>query len=130
MTDPVKVVWEYLSSLPGLPSGCVTGDLVGREAGQATVYLNESGGFRLVRDRMDRVDVEYDVYAEDRAEAKRLALLVRQALLEELPGREAGGALVLDVAEISRPRYYPDSVSREHMYGGEVTLFLTYTNRN
>ncbi|MFJ4093445.1 hypothetical protein ACIPYS_17845 [Kitasatospora sp. NPDC089913] len=123
MIDPVNSLWEYLSSLPSLPKGCVTGDLVGREAGETTVYLNESGGHRLVRNRMDRADVEYDVYAEDRAEAKRLALLVRQHLLEELPGQEAGGALVLDVAEIDRPRYYPDSVSREHMYGGEVSLF-------
>ncbi|MFE4513767.1 hypothetical protein ACFRMQ_06130 [Kitasatospora sp. NPDC056783] len=77
----------------------------------------------MVRDRMDRADVEYDVYHQERAEAKRLALLVRRLLLEELPGQEAGGALVLDVAEISRPRYYPDSVSREHMYGGEVSIF-------
>ncbi|MFJ7907505.1 hypothetical protein [Kitasatospora sp. NPDC096204] len=123
MIDPVTVVWEYLSSLPDLPHGSVTGDLVGREAGETTVYLAESGGHRLVRDRMDRADIEYDVYAEDRAEAKRLALLVRQALLERLPGQEAGGALVLDVAEVSRPRYYPDSVSREHMYGGEIAVF-------
>ncbi|MGW3232469.1 hypothetical protein [Kitasatospora sp. NPDC001095] len=127
MIDPVNILFEYLSSRSDLPQGSVTGDLVGREAGQTTVYLNESGGFRLVRDRMDRADVEYDVYAEDRAEAKRLALLVRQALLEGLPGREAGEALVLDVAEISRPRYYPDSVSREHMYGGEASIFYIAT---
>ncbi|WP_043470313.1 hypothetical protein [Kitasatospora sp. MBT66] len=124
MTDPVNTLWEYLSSLPDLPKGSVTGDLVGREAGETTVYLNESGGHRLVRDRMDRADIEYDVYAEDRAEAKRLALLVRRHLLEELPGREVAGALVLDVDEISRPRYYPDSVSREHMYGGEIAVFF------
>ncbi|MGW2539318.1 hypothetical protein ACWC5I_00200 [Kitasatospora sp. NPDC001574] len=124
MIDPVNSVWAYLSSLPGLPKGSVTGDLVGREAGDTTVYLSKSGGHRLVRDRLDRADVEYDVYHQERAEAARIAGLVRQHLLEQLPGLVAGGALVLDVAEISSPRYYPDSVSREHMYGGEIAVFF------
>ncbi|MFF1908624.1 hypothetical protein [Kitasatospora sp. NPDC058218] len=124
MTDPVNVLWEYLSSLPDLPHGSVTGDLVGREVGETTIFLAKSGGHRLVRDRLDRADVEYDVYHQERAEAARIAGLVRQHLLEQLPGLVAGGALVLDVAEISSPRYYPDQASREHMYGGEVAIFL------
>ncbi|MFB8199394.1 hypothetical protein [Kitasatospora purpeofusca] len=102
----------------------MTGDLVGREAGQTTVYLAQSGGHRLVRDRMDRADIEVDVYHQERAEAARIAGLVRQHLLEQLPGLVAGGALVLDVAEISSPRYYPDEASREHMYGAEVAVFF------
>ncbi|MFJ2187825.1 hypothetical protein ACIOJE_07635 [Kitasatospora sp. NPDC087861] len=113
----------YLSSLPDLPAGSVTGDMVGRQAGDTTIYLAQSGGHRMVRDRMDRADIEYDVYHQDRAEAARLAHVVRQHLLEQLPGREVAGALVLDVAEISIPRYYPDSTSREHMYGGEISIF-------
>ncbi|MFF4815285.1 hypothetical protein ACFY2K_11915 [Kitasatospora sp. NPDC001309] len=127
MIDPVNVTWSYLSSLPDIPKGSVTGDMVGRQAGDTTIYLAQSGGHRMVRDRMDRADIEYDVYADSRAEASRLALVVRQHLLEHLPGREVAGALVLDVAEISSPRYYPDSTSREHMYGGEASLFYVET---
>ncbi|MFJ5066534.1 hypothetical protein ACIQC7_08970 [Kitasatospora sp. NPDC088556] len=123
MIDPVNIAWKYLSSLTDLPQGSVTGDMVGRQAGDTTIYLAQSGGHRMVRDRMDRADIEYDVYHQDRAEASRLARVVRQALLEQLPGLAVDEALVLDVAEISSPRYYPDSTSREHMYGGEVSVF-------
>ncbi|MFJ8041210.1 hypothetical protein ACIRBX_11960 [Kitasatospora sp. NPDC096147] len=123
MIDPVNSLWEYLSSAPGIPKGCVTGDLVGREVGEVTVLLRQSGGHRLVRDRMDRADVEYDVYHLDRTEALHLAYRVRALLLEQLPDQEAGGAYVLDVAEISSPCYLPDPDSREHVYGGELTIF-------
>ncbi|MFD8594554.1 hypothetical protein ACFV1L_06095 [Kitasatospora sp. NPDC059646] len=114
---------EYLADRPEIPAGAPIGDLVGREVGDVTVYLNQSGGHRMVRDRMDRADVEYDVYHLDRAKARRLAGTVRELLLEDLPGRDVGGALVLDVTEISSPRYLPDLTSREHVYGGEITLF-------
>lgn len=121
--DPVEFVVEFLRSVPGLPAQYVTGDHVGHEAGQPMVYVEHSGGFRMVRDRMDRSDVEVDVYHEDRKAAVDLAYRCREALLEELPGRVVGGVEVLDVDEISAPRYFPDSTSREHMYGGEVAVF-------
>ncbi|OKH95416.1 hypothetical protein AB852_00685 [Streptomyces uncialis] len=78
----------------------------------------------MVRDRMDRFDIEYDVYHADRERAVQLALLVREKFLEDLPGLTVGPAEVLDVEEITSPRYYPDSTSREHMYGGEVSVFF------
>jgi hypothetical protein len=123
--DPVALLVEFLrAGLPDLPAEAVTGDLVSREAGEVTVHLAHSGGFRLVRDRMDRWDVEYDVYHPHRDQAIALALACRDQLLEALPGRVVGGVEVLDVEEISSPVYLPDTTSREHVYGGEVSLFL------
>ncbi|WP_424214785.1 hypothetical protein ACN20G_23455 [Streptomyces sp. BI20] len=119
--DPVEVAFDFLNELT-VP---VVGDLVGRSAGEAAVYVEHAGGFRAVRDCMDRADVTYQVYAEERGQAADLAYEVREALLEQLPGRVVGDALVLDVAEGYSPRYYPDPVSREHSYLGEVTLFIT-----
>ncbi|QLE71109.1 hypothetical protein FGW37_05375 [Streptomyces rectiverticillatus] len=123
--DPVAFLVKYLRSLNAYPANAVTGDLVGREPGQTTIYLEHSGGFRMVRYRMDRADIEYDVYHLDREQAARLAHDLRARLLEEAPGTAVDGVLVLDVAEISSPRYYPDTTSREHVYGGEISVFYT-----
>ncbi|MFE9455980.1 hypothetical protein [Streptomyces californicus] len=122
--DPVDLVWKYLKALKDIPEDAPTGDLVGREAGDTTIYLNHSGGFRMVRDRMDRADIEYDVYDQDRAQAADLAHTCREHFLEDLPGQVIGDVQILDVAEISSPRYFPDSTSREHVYGGEITVFF------
>ncbi|MFD7605155.1 hypothetical protein ACFWAN_32530 [Streptomyces mirabilis] len=83
------------------------------------------GGFRVVRDTMDRVDVEYAAYSTDRKEAVDLALLVREKFLEDLPDTPVGGAHVLDVTEIDSPKYDPDESSREHVYCGQVAVFFT-----
>ncbi|MFF4952848.1 hypothetical protein [Streptomyces chattanoogensis] len=122
--DPVSVVHGYLRRKPEL-ADAVTGDLVGREPNQTTIYLEHAGGYRAVRDSMDRADVTFHVYSEHRDQAAELAYLVREYLLEDLPGRQVGGALVLDVADGISPQYAPDSTSREHSYLGEVSLFIT-----
>ncbi|WKK23033.1 hypothetical protein QZH56_30490 [Streptomyces olivoreticuli] len=121
--DPVGLLVEYLRGAPGIGE-YVTGDLVGREPGQVTIYLEHSGGFRRVRDRADRGDIEYSVFHPDRSEAVALAYTLRERLLEHAPGAVVTGAQFLDVAEISSPRYLPDTISREHVYGGEIALFL------
>lgn len=121
--DPVAVLVDHLRHVPEL-GPYVTGDRVGREAGETMIYLEHSGGFRIVRDRADRCDVEYDVVNQDRGEAVRLAYALREQLLQVTPGAVAGGVQILDVREISSPRYLPDSLSREHVYGGEVTVIL------
>ncbi|MFI9202630.1 hypothetical protein [Streptomyces sp. NPDC053048] len=121
--DPVEVLVTYLRSLPEIPKGAPTGDMTEHVTGDTTIYLEHSGGYRMVRDSMDRADIEYSVYSLDRKACIDLALLVREGLLETLPGVTVGGALVLDVEDISLPVYYPDEASREHMYGGEVAIF-------
>lgn len=123
--DAIQVLVSYLNSRPGIPSDSVIGDLTEHVTGETAIYLEHMGGFRVVRDCMDRVDVEYDVYALDRKEAVDLALLVREKLLEELPNTAVGGALVLDVEEIDSPKYDPDDSSREHVYCGQVAVFFT-----
>ncbi|MCC2279520.1 hypothetical protein LKL35_29420 [Streptomyces sp. ET3-23] len=122
--DPVSVVHDYLRAKPEL-AHAVTGDLVGREPGETAIYVEHAGGYRAVRDRMDRADITYQVYSEHRDEAAKLAYLVREQLLEDLPGRLVGDALVLDVSDGISPRYFPDSASREHSYLGEVSVFIT-----
>ena len=123
--DPIEFLVSYLRSDPDIPEDSPTGDMTEHATGDTTVYLEHSGGFRVVRDSMDRADVEYSVYSLDRKECVDLALLVREKLLEELPGKTVGGALVLNVEDIALPSYYPDDSSREHMYGGEVAVFYT-----
>ncbi|MEV0445286.1 hypothetical protein AB0I84_07535 [Streptomyces spectabilis] len=121
--DPIAILVPYLrEGLPELPAHTVTGDLVGHEAGRTTVYLEHNGGYRSVRHRVDRADIEYSVYDPDRESAARLAYRVREVLLEQLPGASVNGVLVLDVADVDSPRYLPDSTSREHCYGGEVAV--------
>ncbi|XMN06951.1 hypothetical protein ACK8N7_13315 [Streptomyces griseobrunneus] len=122
--DPIDFLVAFLRAQPGIPGTAPKGDLTNHTHGDTTVYLEPSGGFRMVRDRMDRVDIEYDVYSLDRKACIDLALTVREALLEVLPNKTVDGALVLDVEDIQFPTYYPDKTSREHVYGGELSVFF------
>ncbi|MCF3100962.1 hypothetical protein IPZ58_05150 [Streptomyces roseoverticillatus] len=121
--DPIALLVAYLRTVPGFGEH-VTGDLVGREPGDVTIYLEHSGGFRRIRDRADRADVEYSVFHPDRVKAAGLAYAVRERLLETAPGTVVDGAQFLDVTDISAPRYLPDTTSREHVYGGEISLLF------
>lgn len=123
--DPIEFLVTYLQSVSEIPSGSVLGDLNNHVTGETALYLEHMGGFRVVRDSMDRVDVEYAAYSMDRKTAIDLALLVREKFLEELPNTSVGGALVLDVEEIDSPKYDPDDSSREHVYCGQVAVFYT-----
>ncbi|MFI2031395.1 hypothetical protein [Streptomyces buecherae] len=123
--DAIEFVIEFLRTRPTIPRDAVRGDMTEHTTGATTVYLEHSGGYRVVRDCMDRVDIEYEVYALDRKRCIDLALLVRQEVLENLPGQIIAGAEVLDAGEISAPTYIPDTESREHVYGGEVSVFYT-----
>ncbi|MFC8099435.1 hypothetical protein [Streptomyces sp. NPDC057363] len=123
--DPVEVALTFLHAQPDIPEGAPIGDMTEHVSGDTSVYLEHSGGYRVVRDRMDRADIEYSAYSLDRKACIDLALLVREKLLEVLPGTVVAGAEVLDVEDVALPSYYPDESSREHMYGGEVTIFYT-----
>lgn len=123
MSDPMKSIVLFLRSLPELPPGSVTGDLKTREVGSTTIYVEHNGGFRMVRDRMDRIDLVYEVYSLDREEAAELAFLVRDLFLKKAPNTASGAHFFLDAGDISLPDYEPDAASREHVYSGEVSLF-------
>ncbi|QCX75710.1 hypothetical protein C9F11_10150 [Streptomyces sp. YIM 121038] len=127
--DVIQGLVAYLKVVHGIPKDAPKGDMQRHTAGDTTVYLEHSGGLRLVRDRMDRIDVEYSVYAIDRKACIDLAMVVREAFLEDLPYTASAPLMtVLDVEEIAAPSYYPDDESREHMYGGEVAVYLTATD--
>lgn len=123
MSDPIAAVVQYLRSLSDLPAGSVTGDMNARTVGDTTIYVEHSGGFRIVRDSMDRVDVAFEVYSLDREEAANLAFLVREHFLRDLRDVTVGSLHFLDAYGDVMPDYEPDSSSREHVYCGEVTLF-------
>ncbi|MEU0159021.1 hypothetical protein ABZ154_09315 [Streptomyces sp. NPDC006261] len=114
---------QALRGLVDIPSSSVTGDMTTREVGTTTLYVEHNGGFRMVRDRMDRVDVVYEAYATDREEAARLAYSARDHFLRNFPDLVSGELHFLDTLEISSPDYEPDAASREHVYSGEVSLF-------
>jgi len=122
--DPIPILVDYLKTCSDIPPTAPTGTMVGRTVGDTTLYLLHSGGHRMVRDKMDRADVWYDAYHQDRASAAGLAYLTREYLLEDLPGRMVGGVQVLDVKEISSPKYIPDGTSYEDVYGGEIAMFF------
>ncbi|MEU1353882.1 hypothetical protein ABZ410_08250 [Streptomyces cinnamoneus] len=117
--DPVGLLVKYLRTTPEF-GAYVSGDLVGREPGQVTIYFEHSGGFRRVRDRADRADIEYAVFHPERREAAAVAYALREHLLERTPSAVVAGVQFLDVTEVSAPRYEPDSISREHVYSGEI----------
>lgn len=119
--DPTASVVEYLRTFPDLPRA--TGDLNARTVGDPTLYIFSTGGFRMLRESMDRTDIKYEVYNQDREAAAAMALQVRKYLLSSLPGVVAGNAYVLDVGEVNQPYYDPDPTSREHVYCGEIALF-------
>ncbi|MGW4446451.1 hypothetical protein [Streptomyces sp. NPDC004682] len=123
--DPVELLVTFLRNHPEIPKDAPTGDMTEHVTGDTCIYLEHSGGYRIVRDTADCAHVEYDVYDTDRKACVDLALLVREKFLEELPGQVVAGGLVLDVVDVAFPSYYPDDSSREHMYGGEVAVFYT-----
>ncbi|MFF9653079.1 hypothetical protein [Streptomyces sp. NPDC014622] len=122
--NPIPLLVSYLRSIPEIPTGAVTGTLVGRNVGETTINLMQSGGYRSRRDRVDRMYVVYDVYAESPAEAGDLAYMVREYLLEQLPGQSLDGVMVLDVREVDAPNWHPDMQSLEPAYSGEVSVYL------
>lgn len=119
--DPVDSVVQFLRSFPDLPRA--VGDLNAREVGDPTLYAWLSGGFRMLRESMDRADIKYEVYHQDRETASAIAFQAREYFLNDLPSSVAGDAFVLDVGEINLPYYDPDPTSREHVYCGEISLF-------
>ncbi|MFF8629683.1 hypothetical protein [Streptomyces werraensis] len=123
--DPLPLVLDFLKSSPDIPDDIVTGSLVGRNVGETTVYVIQSGGFRIRRDRLDRFDFLYDVYHQTPAEAGALAYVVREYLLEQFPDTALKGARVLNVWEVSAPQWNPDKESLEPAYTGEVAVYLT-----
>lgn len=123
--DPMKSVIQFLRSLPDLPSGSITGDMKSREVGDTTVYVYLEDGYRVVRDVMDRIYVAYEVYSLDQEEAAELSLAVRRHLLKGLRAVTVGDIYFLDCLDEEYPNYEPDDSSREHVYCGVVSLYVT-----
>ncbi|MEU4579976.1 hypothetical protein [Nonomuraea sp. NPDC023979] len=120
--DPVEVALTFLK--PRLPGIAVSGSLVGHATHGRHLVVTLVGGRREVRNRLDRWALDFDAYGPDKRGALQLALTARAALLEELPGRAVGGAVVADVVEDLGPSDISDSVSREHRFVFSHALYL------
>jgi hypothetical protein len=124
-TDPIPLVISFLRAQPDIPADAVSGNLDDRSVGDTTIYVLHAGGFREVRDRMDRADIVYDVYGKDRESTAALAYLVRAHLLEDMRNTVVSGHVILDVIETSSPRWNPDTQSDEPAFTGELTVYYT-----
>ncbi|MCZ4097314.1 MULTISPECIES: hypothetical protein [unclassified Streptomyces] len=124
-SDPIAVLHAYIATLPDLSGVMVSGTRIGRVRGKPTVVLEGTGGYRVVRRRMDRADVTINVYHSTHTQAAGLASTLRDSLLDDLPGTVVGGAQVLDVAEVSMPFPLPDATSAEFRYVHDIALYLT-----
>ncbi|GAA2916975.1 hypothetical protein GCM10020221_11290 [Streptomyces thioluteus] len=102
----------------------VSGSMVGRAKGQRSVIVEASGGYREMRERLDRAEVTLHIYGPAQMATSDLAHVVRELLLEGLPGQRAGGALVLDVAEVHMPFPLADESSGEFRYVHALSLYL------
>ncbi|MFD9792339.1 hypothetical protein ACFWXK_15470 [Streptomyces sp. NPDC059070] len=89
------------------------------------MILDGTGGYRVVRHRADRADFTVNTYHHGMHEAADLAYTLRERLLEDLPGKVAGGGLVLDVTEIHSPFFMADMTSGEYRYVAAIALYLT-----
>ncbi|MEU7189117.1 hypothetical protein [Streptomyces sp. NPDC045369] len=122
--DPSAVLHSYITSLAAFRGVMVSGTRVDRSKGQPTIVIDHAGGYRVVRDRADRADMTLHVYHQSMTAAAGMAYELREALLEDLPGRVVNGALVLDVAEVHGPLFLPDSMTGEDRYVESIAVYL------
>ncbi|MGW2579892.1 hypothetical protein ACWCYZ_00905 [Streptomyces virginiae] len=125
MTDPLVVLHAYLTGLPETAGIAVSASMLDKQKGAPAVILDGTGGYRVIRHRLDRADITVNTYHRSMREASDLAYSLRERLLNELPGTVAGGGQVLDVSEIHSPFHLPDLDSGEYRYVGAIALFFT-----
>lgn len=123
--DPIPFMIARVKETPGLPDRVtVSGDLDFHEPGQRQIDVVLDGGERIVRDRLDRWDFTINHYAPLKQQAMETALLVREYLLEQVPGRVFSGVGVNDVGEELGPSDIGDIDSKEQRIIHRVSVYL------
>ncbi|WP_436776046.1 hypothetical protein [Yinghuangia sp. YIM S09857] len=126
LTEPTPLVAEFMIEHAG-PGVYVSGDWIGRPEGKSAVIVDFDGGYRVVRDRMDRAEFVIHVYAATREAASALAFRLRDAALSSLPAHVAHGVQVADAEELMMPTPTPDELSRESRYTFAFAIYLFET---
>lgn len=122
LDDPTPLLVLPLRSMA---SGTfVSGDWIGRPEGRPTVIVEYDGGYRVVRDRMDRAEFTIHVYAGTRAVTAALAFNLRARVLADLPGAVVNGIQIADVDELMMPTPTPDEESREWRFTFSCALYV------
>lgn len=123
LSEPTPLVVQFLRQAAG-PDVFVSGDWIGRPQGKAAVIVDFDGGWRTVRDRMDRAEFTVHVYASDRDATSVLAFRLRDLVLTSMPGHVWSGVQVADVEELMMPSPTPDEESREWRYTFSFAAWL------
>ncbi|MFE7113936.1 hypothetical protein ACFU99_00705 [Streptomyces sp. NPDC057654] len=123
--DPAAVLHSYITGLAEFADVMVSVSMIGRTKGMPSIVLDPTGGYCVVRHRADRAEFTINSYDSAVASSAARAFALRDHLLEDLPGRVAGGALVLDVVEVHMPFFLPDMTSGEFRHVHSIAVYLT-----
>lgn len=122
LKEPTALLVAFVRSIS--PGVFVSGDWIGRPEGVRAVIIDFEGGWRTVRDRMDRADFTLHVYGPDRDATSDLAYTLRDSVLSTLPGAVLSGVQVADIEELMIPTPTPDEASREPRYTFAVSMHV------
>lgn len=123
--DPIPFMVSRIKATPALPAGVtVSGDLDFHEPGQRQIDVVLEGGQRVMRDRLDSWTFTLNHYAATKAQAMQTALMVREYLLEQVPGYAYGNVGVDEIEEDLAPFDQGDAESREQRIIHRVTIYI------
>lgn len=123
--NPIPFLIARIRSIPGLNGVQVSSDLMAHTLGERAIVVSlEPGGRRVVRDRMDAFRFTLNYYGPSVGAAAELAFLVREHLLEVLPGTAFNGIAVNEVEEDDAPWDFGDPDSREQRFLHRITIYL------
>lgn len=123
--DPIPFMVARVRATPGLPVGVkVSGDLDMHSPGSRQIDVVLEGGKRIIRDRLDSWSFTLNHYAATKADAMDTTLLVREYLLEQVPGNKFGNVAVADIWEDQAPMDLGDIDSHEQRFVHRVTIYI------
>lgn len=123
--DPIPFMVGRVLATPGMPlSVSIGADLDMHAPGTRRIDIELDGGRRVIRDRMDAWTFSLNHYAATKAQAMETALLVREYLLEDVPGKGYGTVGVDDIQEEQAPTDIGDIDSKEQRIVHRVTIYI------
>jgi len=123
--DPIPFLVARVKATPDLPADVtVSGDLDMHTPGTRHIDVVLDGGERIVRDRLDAWTFTINHHAPYKSQAMESALMVREYLLEVVPGKAFDGVGVNEVREEQAPFDVGDIDSREQRIAHRLTVYL------
>jgi hypothetical protein len=126
--DPIKFMVARVREIPDLPAGVVVNadlDLAVPGTPRVDVVL-EGGPGRIIKHRLDSASFTLNSYGPDKQSASRLSFIVREWILEEMPGSAwlDQHVAVNDTSELEYPADASDLATREQRFIHRVTIQL------